>query len=67
MRFVVKATSRRGRSLWISRPGIDELRALVPRDRGDVFETEKDAHIAISKMSRVFDGMSYIFSVEVAD
>ena len=32
-----------------------------------LFETEKDAHITISKMPRVFDGMSYIFSVEVAD
>ena len=67
MRFVVKATSRRGRSLWISTPGIDELRALVPRDRANVFETEKDAHIAISKMPRVFDGISYIFSVEGVD
>jgi hypothetical protein len=67
MSFVVKATSRGGRSLWISRPGIDELRALVPRESADVFETQKDAHVAISKMPRVFEGMGYIFAVEMAD
>jgi hypothetical protein len=67
MPFVVKATSRNGRSLWASRPGIDELRALVPRESADVFDTERDAHVAISKMPRVFDGMGYIFAVEVAD
>ena len=67
MGFVVKATSRRGRALWISRPGIDGLRALVPRERAEVFETEADAHVAIGKMPRVFDGMGYIFAVEVAD
>jgi hypothetical protein len=67
MGFVVKATSRNGRSLWVSRPGIDELRALVPRESADVFEIRRDAYVAISKMPNVFGGMGYIFAVEVAD
>jgi hypothetical protein len=67
MRFVVKATTRGGQSLWISRPGVDGLRTLVPRERADVFENQTDAHVAIGKMSRVFEGVGYIFAVEVAD
>lgn len=67
MGFVIKATSRGGRPLWVSPPGIDELRALVPRERADVFETQTDAHVAIGKMPRVFERMGYIFAVGVAD
>ena len=67
MGFVVKATTRAGQSLWVSRPGTDELRRLVPREQADAFENQTDAHVAISKMPRVFDGMGYIFAVEVAD
>ncbi len=47
--------------------GIDELRALVPRESADVFETQRDAYDAISKMPNVFGGMGYIFAAEVAD
>jgi hypothetical protein len=67
MGFVVKATAHSGRSLWVSRPGVDELRTLVSRAEADVFETQTDAHIAIGKMPRVFEGRGYIFEVEVDD
>jgi hypothetical protein len=67
MSFVVKATTRGGQSLWISRPGVEELRTLVPRERADVFKTQKEAHVAIGKMPRIFDGAGYIFAVEMAD
>jgi hypothetical protein len=67
MGFVVKATTRGGQSLWVSKPGVDELRTLVPRERADVFKTQTDAHVAIGKMPRVFEGMGYIFAVEVDD
>ena len=48
MAFVVKATSRNGQSLWISRPGVDELRTLVPRELAGVFESQTDATISRS-------------------
>ena len=68
MGFVVKATKRDGHLLWVSRPGLLEaFRSLVPREQADVFETQTDARIAISKTPRVFDAATYLFEVEVAD
>jgi hypothetical protein len=65
--FIVRATTRGGQSLWVSSPGADDLRTLIIRDRAEVFATQTDAHIAIGKMPRVFEGRGYIFAVEVAD
>jgi hypothetical protein len=68
MGFVVKATTRDGHFLWISRPSLLEgFRSLAAREQADVFETQTDARIAISKTPRVFDATTYIFEVEVAD
>jgi hypothetical protein len=68
MGFVVKATTRAGQVLWISRPGLLEgIRSLVPLEQADVFETQTDARIAISKTPRVFDATTYIFEVEIVD
>jgi hypothetical protein len=65
--FVVRATARGGQSLWVSPPGADGLRTLVARDQAALFARHLDAHVAISKMPRVFEGRGYIFAVEVAD
>jgi hypothetical protein len=68
MGFVVKATTRDGHFLWISRPGVLEgFRSLVPREQADVFESQTRARIAISNTPCVFDATTYIFEVEVSN
>ena len=64
---VVKATTRGGDPLWVSRASAEGIRTLVPREQADVFAARTDAHVALGEMPRVFGGCPYAFTVQVAD
>jgi len=67
MEFVVKATGPGGDSAWLSKPRLEGFRGLVAREVADVFQTRRDAQVAIAKMPAAFARAGVIFAIELAD
>ena len=45
--FVVKAITRDGQPLWISRPSLAGIRTLVPKESADVFAAAVSSAVAV--------------------
>jgi hypothetical protein len=67
MPFVVKATIRDVNICWLAPSKAWGARTLGPRERAEVFQTQREAHAAIAAMLRVRDRADANFSIESAD
>ncbi|HET6327817.1 MAG TPA: hypothetical protein VFG04_24245 [Planctomycetaceae bacterium] len=66
MGYVVKAVSGSGVKMWISLPMQKSQRTFGPREKAEIFRTQKDARAVIDTLEETFRRVGFEFDVESA-